>query len=278
MAATAMIRITTLRCRHDPLSSLPRTTSVARSRTLPPRCGRCRLLTPHSSCCSPSSPVSPRRVRVRPTAALKRIPGSNTSFVGPANNGATTLQRSSSSDLRCSLIVPNSTAGTGDASASSGLLHAVRRRFFSSFPFYIYNPLIKTHIFSSLLELNPLRVCRFLEWRICCVAGHCVRHRQIPQTGIPRRVHQVPKRPLRHVLCLLRASRLRQIGACSRQGVDGLLCACHTIHPEVATLVLRPDTSRAAARRQGCPSGFRTQDFCNHLYVLFSITFFISKH
>lgn len=116
----------------------------------------------------------------------------------------------------------------------------------------------------------------FLEWRICCVAGHCVRHRQIPQTGIPRRVHQVPKRPLRHVLCLLRASRLRQIGACSRQGVDGLLCACHTIHPEVATLVLRPDTSRAAARRQGCPSGFRTQDFCNHLYLLFSITFFLS--
>jgi hypothetical protein len=44
----------------------------------------------------------------------------------------------------------------------------------------------------------------------------------------------------------------------------------------VATLVLRPDTSRAAARRQGCPSGFRTQDFCNHLYVLFSITFFLS--
>ncbi|CAD6204630.1 unnamed protein product [Miscanthus lutarioriparius] len=128
MAATAMIRITTLRCRHDPLSSLPRTTSVARSCTLPPRCRRCRLLTPHSSCCSPSSSVtvSPRRVRVRPTAALKCIPGSNTSFMGPADNGATTLQRSSSSDLRRSLIVPNSTAGTGDASAaSSGLLSAI---------------------------------------------------------------------------------------------------------------------------------------------------------
>ncbi|CAD6212214.1 unnamed protein product [Miscanthus lutarioriparius] len=126
MAATAMIRITTLRCRHDPLSSLPRTTSVARSCTLPPRCRRCRLLTPHSSCCSPSSSVSPRRVRVRPTAALKRIPGSNTSFMGPADNGATTLQRSSSSHLRRSLIIPNYTAGTGDASAaSSGLLPAI---------------------------------------------------------------------------------------------------------------------------------------------------------
>ncbi|KAG0533790.1 hypothetical protein BDA96_04G223200 [Sorghum bicolor] len=129
MAATAMIRTTTLRCRHDPLSSLPRTTSVARSCTLPPRCRRCRLLTPHSCFCSPSSSGSPRRVRVRLTAAaLKRVPGSNTSFMGPgpADNGATTLQRSSSSsDLRRSLIVPNSTAGTGDASASSGLLPAI---------------------------------------------------------------------------------------------------------------------------------------------------------
>ncbi|NP_001151575.2 lrgB-like family protein [Zea mays] len=125
MAATAMIRITTLRCRHDPLSSLPRTTSAACSCTLPPRCRQCRLLPPHSSGCSPSSSIFPRRVRVRPTAALKRIGGGNTSFMGPANNGATTLQRSSSPDLRRSLIVLKSTAGTGGGNASSGLLPTI---------------------------------------------------------------------------------------------------------------------------------------------------------
>jgi hypothetical protein len=60
---------------------------------------------------------------------LKRIGGGNTSFMGPANNGATTLQRSSSPDLRRSLIVLKSTAGTGGGNASSGLLPTVRRRF-----------------------------------------------------------------------------------------------------------------------------------------------------
>ncbi|KAG0550009.1 hypothetical protein BDA96_01G303100 [Sorghum bicolor] len=126
MAATAMVAITNLGCRHDPLSSLPRATSApARSCALPPRRRRCRPLTPRSSCCSPpSSSVSPRRV-LRPTAALKRIPAGDTSFVGPANNDATTLNRSSSSDLRRSLIIPNSTASTGHATASSGVLPAI---------------------------------------------------------------------------------------------------------------------------------------------------------
>ncbi|XP_066375938.1 plastidal glycolate/glycerate translocator 1, chloroplastic-like [Miscanthus floridulus] len=123
MAATAMIGITNLRCGHDPLSALPRATSAARSCALPSRRRRCRLLTPRSSCCSPSSSVSPRRV-LRPTAALKRIPAGDTRFVGPANNDATTLNRSSS-DLRRRLIVPNSTASTGHATASSGVLPAI---------------------------------------------------------------------------------------------------------------------------------------------------------
>lgn len=45
--------------------------------------------------------------------------------MGPANNGATTLHRSASPDLRRGLIVANSTAGTGDASTASGLLPTI---------------------------------------------------------------------------------------------------------------------------------------------------------
>lgn len=46
--------------------------------------------------------------------------------MGPANNEATTLKRSSSADLRRRLIVPSSTAGTGHAaSASTGVLPAI---------------------------------------------------------------------------------------------------------------------------------------------------------
>jgi hypothetical protein len=71
--------------------------------------------------------------------------------VGPADNDATTLNRSSSSDLRRRLIVPNSTASTGHATASSGVLPAVRRRSFHLFLYITYNnALIKIHIFSYL--------------------------------------------------------------------------------------------------------------------------------
>ncbi|KAJ1296082.1 hypothetical protein BS78_01G271700 [Paspalum vaginatum] len=115
MAATAMIELTTLRCRHHPINSLPLATSAACSCTLPPPCRHSA-----ASCCSVSPP------RGRATAALKRVPAGSPRFMGPANNGGTTLHRSSSaSDLRRRLIVPSSTAGTGDASTSSGLLPTI---------------------------------------------------------------------------------------------------------------------------------------------------------
>nr|CAB3495136.1 unnamed protein product [Digitaria exilis] len=123
MAAAAMIGITTLRCHHRRLPARSRATSTVRSCTLPPRRHRRGSLAPHSSSsCSASSACSPHG---RPAAALSRISAKNKGFMGPAGNGAATLHRPSSSDLHRRLIVPNSTAGTGDASGSSGLLPTI---------------------------------------------------------------------------------------------------------------------------------------------------------
>uniref|UniRef100_A0A0A9DN84 Secreted protein n=1 Tax=Arundo donax TaxID=35708 RepID=A0A0A9DN84_ARUDO len=55
------------------------------------------------------------------------------------------------------------------------------------------------------------------------VAGHRARHRQVPQADLRRRIHQVPKRPLWHVLRLLCARRLRHLRACSSQRLHGFL-------------------------------------------------------
>ncbi|RCV43593.1 hypothetical protein SETIT_9G306500v2 [Setaria italica] len=125
MAAIAMIGVTTLRCHHHRLSARPRSTSTARSCMLPPRCRRCGSLTPHSSSCSAASSASTSHGR----PALNRIAAGNTSFMGPANNNGTAApHRSLSSNIRRRLTVPNSTAGAGNASAtssSSGLLPTI---------------------------------------------------------------------------------------------------------------------------------------------------------
>nr|CAB3500035.1 unnamed protein product [Digitaria exilis] len=122
MAAAAMIGITTLRCHHRRLPARSRATSTARSCTLPPRRHRRGSPALRSSSCPASSACSPHG---RPAAALSRVAAKNKGFMGPAGNGAATLHRPSSSDLHRRLIVPNSTAGTGDASGSSGLLPTI---------------------------------------------------------------------------------------------------------------------------------------------------------
>ncbi|PAN48201.1 hypothetical protein PAHAL_9G367400 [Panicum hallii] len=121
MAATAMIGLATLRCHHHRVSARPRATSAVRSCTLPPRCRRCGSVTLHSSCAA--SPP-----RGRPAAALSRIAAGNTTgFMGPSksNNGTAALPRSSSSDFRRRLIVPNSTGNASATSGSSGLLPTI---------------------------------------------------------------------------------------------------------------------------------------------------------
>ncbi|KAG2550201.1 plastidal glycolate/glycerate translocator 1, chloroplastic-like [Panicum virgatum] len=123
MAATALIGVATLRCHHHRPSARSRTTSAVRSCTLPPRhrCRRRGSATAHSSCAASPPP------HVRPAAALSRVAAGDTGFMGPSepDNGTAALPRSSSSDLRCRLIVPNSTAGAGSASGSSGLLPTI---------------------------------------------------------------------------------------------------------------------------------------------------------
>ncbi|KAG2539042.1 hypothetical protein PVAP13_9NG364700 [Panicum virgatum] len=123
MAATAMIGVATFRCHHRRRhSARPRATSAVRSCTLPPRCRRRGSVTPHPSCAASPPPHG------RAAAALSRcIAACGTGFMGPpkSDNGTAALPRSSSSDLRRRLIVPNSTAGAGSASGSSGLLPTI---------------------------------------------------------------------------------------------------------------------------------------------------------
>ncbi|CAN6305732.1 unnamed protein product [Urochloa humidicola] len=119
MAGTAMIGVTTLRCRHLRLSPRFRATSTIRSCTLPSRCG---LLTLHPSC-SASSASAPHG---RPAAELSRVAAGKTGFfMGPASNGAAAPHRSPSPDLRLRLIAPKSTGNVTATSSSSGLLSTI---------------------------------------------------------------------------------------------------------------------------------------------------------
>ncbi|CAL4932493.1 unnamed protein product [Urochloa decumbens] len=121
MAAAAMIGVTTLRCRHHPLSPRPGATSTVRSCTLPSRCHGLVSLTPHFSCSAASSAS-----HGRPAAELNRVAAGNTGFMGPANNGAAAPHnRSPSPELRRRLIAPKSTGNASAASGSSGLLPSI---------------------------------------------------------------------------------------------------------------------------------------------------------